>query len=97
MDPTQTPEPDESSSSSNDPSPDTLTDSESVPEQETSPTSTPEPVEPLSVPSSCGTLEDPCYVAPGPGFVSAADHLLLGMGLVLLLLAAVLAAQLRRP
>lgn len=70
------------------PSP-TPSTSEESPTASSSPTPTSEPVS-----TTCGTTETPCST------VLVEDQfwpLLLGVGLVLLLLAAVLAAQLRRP
>lgn len=42
----------------------------------------------------CGTEANPCYVEPLPGTLQA---VVVGLGLVLLLLAGVLVAQMRRP
>lgn len=65
----------------------------------TSASESPQPVESsettLPEPSSCGhSVEESCVVRLDPG---QAELLWIGIGLVLLLLAAVLAAQLRRP
>ena len=88
LDPTPTADPSPSSTP-------TPTDpATTAPSTSASPTPTPSP--PPTV-TSCGSAPDsPCYTAPS-GFDPLHSVVVLGLGLALLLLAAIFAAQLRRP